>query len=62
MYPFHLYTPPCHWCNTPAPNHTPTCKYRPVPTALPPGKCECGSGSNERSGAHSHWCKLWIKP
>lgn len=24
--------------------------------------CECGSGSNERSGAHSHWCRLWLAP
>lgn len=24
--------------------------------------CECGSGSNEPSGAHSHWCRLWTAP
>lgn len=34
-----------------------------VPTqrsfAAPEPKCECGSGSNVRSGAHSHWCRLW---
>lgn len=27
-----------------------------------PDKCECGSGSDARSGAHSHWCKLWVAP
>lgn len=31
----------------------------PKPTACA-HKCECGSGSNERSGAHSHWCQLWV--
>lgn len=25
-------------------------------------RCECGSGSNVRSGAHSDWCRLWIAP
>ena len=30
-----------------------------VPTAAP-AKCECGSGSNEASGAHSHWCPRWV--
>lgn len=29
-----------------------------VPTA--PARCECGSGSNEASGAHSHWCPRWV--
>jgi hypothetical protein len=24
-------------------------------------KCECGSGCNTRSGAHSHWCQLWAE-
>ena len=28
----------------------------------PPPRCECGSGSNTRSGAHSHWCQLWVAP
>jgi hypothetical protein len=32
-----------------------------VPTA-PPQRCECGSGSNEASGAHSHWCPRWVRP
>jgi len=27
-----------------------------------PAKCECGSGSDELSGAHSHWCPRWLKP
>lgn len=25
-------------------------------------RCECGSGSDDPSGAHSHWCKLWVAP
>ena len=32
-----------------------------VPTAPAP-RCECGSGSNEASGAHSHWCPRWVRP
>lgn len=40
--------------------HIPTEKLG-VPTA-PPQRCECGSGSNEASGAHSHWCPRWVRP
>jgi hypothetical protein len=28
----------------------------------PEPTCECGSGSNVRSGGHSHWCRLWMAP
>lgn len=38
-------------------SHVPT--ERLSPAAPSPQTCECGSGSNERSGAHSHWCRLW---
>jgi hypothetical protein len=36
-------------------------------TALPfvpaaPAKCECGSGSDALSGAHSHWCRRYLAP
>jgi hypothetical protein len=34
----------------------------PLPPVQAVAKCECGSGSNERSGAHSHWCQLWMAP
>lgn len=34
-----------------------------VPTApARTQRCECGSGSNEASGAHSHWCPRWVRP
>lgn len=28
----------------------------------PSTSCECGSGSDEPSGAHFHWCRLWMAP
>lgn len=35
----------------------------PTPRLPSPGtKCECGSGSDARSGAHSHWCPCWVAP
>ena len=37
--------------------HVPT-ERLPVPAL----KCECGSGSSVRSGAHSHWCPCWVSP
>jgi hypothetical protein len=27
-----------------------------------PAKCECGSGSDALSGAHSHWCRRYLAP
>ena len=40
--------------------HVPTEPY--VAPAPAVARCECGSGSNVRSGAHSHWCPLWLAP
>jgi len=25
-----------------------------------PARCECESGSHTKSGAHSHWCPMWV--
>lgn len=35
-----------------------------TPYAITPviAKCECGSGCDEPSGAHSHWCRCWVAP
>lgn len=30
--------------------------------AAPASRCECGSGSDALSGAHSHWCPRWLAP
>lgn len=36
-----------------------------IPPTLPSvhtTRCECGAGSDELSGAHSHWCPRWLAP
>lgn len=40
-------------------------EHAPVTERLPASavaRCECGSGSSVRSGAHSHWCPCWVAP
>lgn len=43
--------------------HIPTerlgCNPPPDPSTF---KCECGSGSDALSGAHSHWCRRYLAP
>lgn len=34
----------------------------PTAPAPAPAKCECGTGDHTRSGAHSHWCPMWVAP
>lgn len=58
FYPGFKYTPPCHWCNTPSPDHTKTCRFRPAdPVPAAPRTCDdCGTKVEE----HPTWCKRWI--
>lgn len=39
--------------------HAPVTERLPAPAVV---RCECGSGSSVRSGAHSHWCPCWVAP
>lgn len=51
------YIPRCHWCNTPSPNHTPTCRFRPtVPVRIITTCDDCGTKVDE----HPTWCKRWV--
>jgi hypothetical protein len=46
------------------PNKTPDWAVPDVAPAQDPSqnKCECGSGNDDISGAHSHWCRRYLRP
>lgn len=59
FYPGFQYKPPCHWCNTPHPDHTKTCRFRPKdePKIVFVSCKDCGTKDDN---LHPTWCPQWV--